>query len=226
LSYDPTRRTITTSYDGAVPPILRVLKRASNFNGHGTEWRRPQSHHIFIYSMTLDERLKLRDPAVDAMVEIFDPGVLVERVLSALGRHRSARANTLIHRAVSYYDDVDDLGPIHSLPDRLAASKRSTHAGSENTGSPSERERTCSTSTTSRAPSQQRRDSFNTGVGPAAPPNAPARRCAVGLLPDSRTCSVRRRASSSSRESHCCVDASAGFSPQFHPEHPGKSPRQ
>jgi len=99
-----------------------------HFDGHGTEWRPAESHHIFIYSMTLDERLKLCDPAVNAMVEIFEPRVLVERVRSTLGRHRSARANTLIHRAVSYYDDVDDLGPIHSLPDRLAASKRSTHA--------------------------------------------------------------------------------------------------
>jgi hypothetical protein len=135
---DPSRGDVFEATRRNFPPggqgVTR-LKRAGrpereqlHFNGHGTEWRPVQSHHIFIYSMTLDERMKLHDPAVDAMVEIFDPGVLVERVLLALGRHRSARANTLIHRAVSYYDDVDDLGPIHSLPDRLAASKRSTHA--------------------------------------------------------------------------------------------------
>jgi hypothetical protein len=99
-----------------------------HFEGHGTQWRPAQSHHIFIYSMTLDGGPDLGDPATNAMVEIFDPRVLVERVRSALDRHRSAKASTLIHRAVSYYDDVDELGPIHSLPDRLAASKHNTHA--------------------------------------------------------------------------------------------------
>lgn len=99
-----------------------------HFEGHGTEWRPAQSHHIFIYSMSLDPRLDLGDPATNATVEIFDPLVLLERVRSSLGRHRSAKPGTLIHRAVCYYDDVDELGPIHSLPDRLAASKQKRHA--------------------------------------------------------------------------------------------------
>jgi hypothetical protein len=38
LSYDPTRRTIATSYDGAVPPILGVMKRASKCGRVAPGW--------------------------------------------------------------------------------------------------------------------------------------------------------------------------------------------
>lgn len=99
-----------------------------HFDGHGTQWRPAQSRHIFIYSMTLDGELNLGDLATDAMVEVFDPSMLIQHVYSALHLHRSARPSTMIHRAVAYYDDVDELGPIHSLPHLLAASKPSTHA--------------------------------------------------------------------------------------------------
>lgn len=106
----------------------RPDRQQLHFDGHGTQWRPAQSHHIFIYSMTLDRELNLGDPATDAMVEIFDPTVLIQHVRSALHLHRSARPSTLIHRVVSYYDDVDELGPIHSLPHLLAAAKHKTHA--------------------------------------------------------------------------------------------------
>jgi hypothetical protein len=106
----------------------RPFREEFHFDGHGTQWRPAQSHHIFIFSMTLDGGLDLGDPNANAMIEIVDPRMLIERVRSALKRHRSARSSTLMHREVSYYNDVDELGPIHSLPDRLAASKHKRHA--------------------------------------------------------------------------------------------------
>ncbi len=128
--FEATRRNFPTGGQG----VTRFERHGRpdheqlHFDGHGTQWRPAQSRHIFIYSMTLDGELNLGDSATDAMVEIFDPSVLIQHVHSALHLHRSARPSTLIHRAVSYYDDVDELGPIHSLPHLLAASKHSTHA--------------------------------------------------------------------------------------------------
>lgn len=128
--FEATRRSFPAGGQGVTRLERHGLpeREQLHFEGHGTQWRPAQSHHIFIYSMTLDGGLDLGDPTANAMVEIFDPRVLVERVREALERHRRAKPSTLLHRAVSYYDDVDELGSIHSLPDRLAASKHKTHA--------------------------------------------------------------------------------------------------
>ena len=135
---DPARGDVFEATRRSFPPGGQGVTRSErhgrpdheqlHFDGHGTQWRPAQSRHIFIYSMTLDGELNLGDSTTDAMVEIFDTSVLIQHVRSALHRHRSARPSTLIHRAVSYYDDVDELGPIHSLPHLLAASKHRTHA--------------------------------------------------------------------------------------------------
>jgi hypothetical protein len=61
-------------------------------------------NHIFIYSTSL--RPGLAFDGADACVEIYDPVKFVGRLRSTLQTHRSAKAETLIHDAVKYYDFV------------------------------------------------------------------------------------------------------------------------
>ncbi len=64
---------------------------------------RARSHnHIFIYSTSLLSGLTF--DGADTCVEIYDPVRFVARLRSALKSHPSAKAETLIHDEVKYYD--------------------------------------------------------------------------------------------------------------------------
>lgn len=91
---------------------------------HGMVSRAAQGHHIFIYSMTADSTLVIGDPSDRACVEIFDPQQFVRRVRDGVRRHRKARAETLIHDAVSYWSQENPPEEVWALPHRLTMHKR------------------------------------------------------------------------------------------------------
>jgi hypothetical protein len=90
---------------------------------HGLVSRAAQSNHIFIYSMTLDSTLKIDNASTRACVEVFDPHAFVQRVRDALKRHRTARAETLIHDSVRYWSPENPPEEVWALPDRLTMHK-------------------------------------------------------------------------------------------------------
>ena len=69
---------------------------------HGNQFMVTQSHHVFIYSTTVDSRLAIGDAADRACVEIFDTATFLQRLRHAVARHRKARTETLIHDQVCY----------------------------------------------------------------------------------------------------------------------------
>jgi hypothetical protein len=92
-------------------------------DGHGLVARAAQSDHIFVYSMTLDSTLRIGEDPLRACVEIFDPEQFVRRVSAAVQRHRTARADTLIHDTVRYWSPDNPPAEVWALPDRLTVHK-------------------------------------------------------------------------------------------------------
>ena len=90
---------------------------------HGAVSKAAQSHHIFIYSMTLDPALAIGEESSRVCVEIFDPVTLTQRVRGALKRHRTARAETLIHDKVRYWSPENPPENVWALPHLLTLHK-------------------------------------------------------------------------------------------------------
>jgi hypothetical protein len=97
--------------------------------GHGLVSRAAQSHHILIYSLTLDATLKIGDPADRGCVEMFDPPQFVRRVRDALGRDRRARIDTFIHHTVQYWSPTNPPQEVWAFPDKLTMHKRKDEYG-------------------------------------------------------------------------------------------------
>ena len=87
-----------------------------------------QSHHIFIYSTTLDSRLAIGDAADRACVQIFEPATFLQHVRRAVERHRKASADTLIHDRVCYWLRENPPREVWALPNRLTMSKYEGYA--------------------------------------------------------------------------------------------------
>lgn len=85
--------------------------------------RAAQSHHIFIYSMTLDPNLAVGEADTRACVEVFDPAALVERVRGAIIHDQNAWEETFIHDKVTYWSLADSPESAWALPDRLVMHK-------------------------------------------------------------------------------------------------------
>ena len=90
---------------------------------HGNQFMANQSHHIFIYSTTLDSRLAIGNAADRACVEIFEPATFHQHVRHAVERHRKARVGTFIHDRVSYWSPENPPREAWALPHRLTMSK-------------------------------------------------------------------------------------------------------
>ena len=95
---------------------------------HGNQFMATQSHHIFIYSTTLDSRLAIGDAADRACVEIFEPATFLQHMRRAVERHRKARADRLIHDRVCYWSPENPPSEVWALPHRLTMSKHERHA--------------------------------------------------------------------------------------------------
>ena len=95
---------------------------------HGCQFMATQSHHIFIFSTTLDSRLAIGDAANRACVQIFEPATFLQHVRRAVERHRKARADTLIHDRVCYWLPENPPREVWALPDRLTMSKYEGYA--------------------------------------------------------------------------------------------------
>jgi hypothetical protein len=88
---------------------------------------RARAHnHIFIYSTSLKNGLVFDD--ADACVEIYDAVTFTERLRTALKSHRSAKADTLIHDEVKYYDFEAPPDNVWALPHLLALHKHRSFA--------------------------------------------------------------------------------------------------
>lgn len=83
-------------------------------------------NHIFIYSTSLQTGLTFDD--ADACVEIYEPVKFVVRLRSTLQRHRSAKAETLIHDEVKYYDFSAPPDNVWALPHLLTMHKEKRFA--------------------------------------------------------------------------------------------------
>jgi hypothetical protein len=90
---------------------------------HGAVMKAKQSHHIFIFSMTLDPSLAIGDESSRVCVEIFDPATFTQRVREQLKRHRKARPDTLIHDIVRYWQPENPPEAIWALPHMLTLHK-------------------------------------------------------------------------------------------------------
>ena len=97
----------------------------------GTVYKAAQSDHIFIYSMTLAPTLAIGDPADRVCVEIFDPDAFKKRLGAAVARHRSARAENLIHHEVNYWASERPPEEVWALPDRLTMHKHEEFSGQQ-----------------------------------------------------------------------------------------------
>ena len=95
---------------------------------HGTQFMATQSHHIFIYSTTLDSLLAIGDAADRACVEIFEPATFLQHMRRAVERHRRARADTLIHDRVCYGLPENPPIEVWALPHSLTMSKYEGYA--------------------------------------------------------------------------------------------------
>ena len=95
---------------------------------HGSQFMATQSHHIFIYSTTLDSRLAIGDAADRACVEIFEPEAFLRHIRRAVERHPKACADKLIHDQVCYWLPENPPREVWALPDRLTMSKYKGHA--------------------------------------------------------------------------------------------------
>jgi hypothetical protein len=84
-------------------------------------------NHIFIYSTSLQPGLAF--DGTDACIEIYDPVKFVARLRSTLQTHRSAKAETLIHDEVKYYDFVSPPDNVWALPHLLAMHKQKVFSG-------------------------------------------------------------------------------------------------
>ena len=83
---------------------------------------RARAHnHIFIYSTSLQNDLTF--DGADTCVEIYDPVHFVARLQSTLKSHPSAKAETLIHDEVKYYDFEAPPDNVWALPHLLAVDK-------------------------------------------------------------------------------------------------------
>lgn len=91
---------------------------------HGLVSRAAASHHIFIYSMTLDPALDIGDAADRVCVQIFDPPLFIRRIAAAIGQHRNARLDTFIHDVVRYWAASNPPEEVWALPNRLTMHKR------------------------------------------------------------------------------------------------------
>ena len=87
-----------------------------------------QSHHIFIFSTTLDSRLAIGDAANRACLQIFEPATFLQHVRRAVERHRKARTDTLIHDRVCYWSPENPPREVWALPHRLTLSKYEGYA--------------------------------------------------------------------------------------------------
>jgi hypothetical protein len=88
---------------------------------------RARAHtHIFIYSTSLKNGLVFDD--ADACVKIYDPVTFTERLRTALKSHRSAKADTLIHDEVKYYDFEAPPDNVWALTHLLALHKHRSFA--------------------------------------------------------------------------------------------------
>ena len=95
---------------------------------HGSQFMVTQSHHIFIYSTTLDSQLAIGDVADRACVEIFEPATFLQHMRRAVERHCKARADTLIHDRVCYWRPQNPPREVWALPHRLTMSKYEGYA--------------------------------------------------------------------------------------------------
>ena len=95
---------------------------------HGNQFIATQSHHIFIYSTTLDSRLAIGDAADRACVEIFEPSTFFQHMRRAVERHCKARADRLIHDRVCYWSPENPPREVWALPHRLTMSKYEGYA--------------------------------------------------------------------------------------------------
>jgi len=84
-------------------------------------------NHIFIYSTSLRPGLAFH--GADACVEIYDPVQFMARLRSKLQTHGSAKAETLIHDAVKYYDFASPPDNVWALPHLLAMHKQEVFSG-------------------------------------------------------------------------------------------------
>ena len=98
------------------------------FAAHGSQFIATQSHHIFIYSTTLDSRLAIGDAADRACVEIFEPTTFLQHMRRAVERHRKARVDRLIHDRVCYWSPENPPREVWALPHRLTMSKYEGYA--------------------------------------------------------------------------------------------------
>lgn len=88
-----------------------------------------KAHHIFIYSMTLDQTVSIGDDPTMVRVEIFDPQKLIELLSKTLQRHPKARASTLIYDTVDYWSTTDEIGPTYALPHLITMRKQKRFEG-------------------------------------------------------------------------------------------------
>ena len=95
---------------------------------HGIHFMATQSHHIFIYSTTLDSQLAIGDVADRACVEFFEPATFLQHMRRAVERHCKARADTLTHDRVCYWRPQNPPREVWALPHRLTMSKYEGHA--------------------------------------------------------------------------------------------------
>ena len=95
---------------------------------HGNQFMATQSHHIFIYSTTLDSRLAIGDAADRACVEIFEPATFLQHMRRAVERHRKASADRLIHDRMCYWSPENPPSEVWALPHRLTMSKYERYA--------------------------------------------------------------------------------------------------
>ena len=95
---------------------------------HGNQFMATQSHHIFIYSTTLDSGLAIGDADDRACVEIFEPETFLQHMRRAVELHRKARADTLIYDRVCYWLPENPPHEAWALPDRLTMSKYEGYA--------------------------------------------------------------------------------------------------
>lgn len=111
-----------TERDGeAHPPVSFKVPNES------LQSRAKGHNHIFIYSTSMQSGLAF--DGADACVEIYGAVKFLERLRSTLQTHASARAETLIHDEVKYYDFGAPPDNVWALPHLLAMHKHNTFAG-------------------------------------------------------------------------------------------------
>jgi hypothetical protein len=91
---------------------------------HGFVSRAAETHHIFVYSLTVESTLEIGDAADRSCVTIFDVPQFVRRIREALPRHSKARVETLIHGRVQYWSPASPPEAVWALPHMLTTHKR------------------------------------------------------------------------------------------------------